>query len=336
MKRTVTGLLVAAALVLAGCAVEVPQVEADPEPTGASPVLTSEQLDQVLAEVQETLTTADEAASVEEVGDRLIDPAREIRAAEYRFVAATADGDSPATLRPLTTSSQVDVVAATTEWPRLTVVVTEVPENTNVPLLLGLIQAEPRAPYALFHYSLLMPGTEFPPFVQADVGVEQVSTEEEGLVATPAEAVAQYADVLSQGEDSDFTDNFADDPLRSYLETELTELVSSAEDAGTVSSTSEAYGPVYALRTAEGSVLVMGGLRSTLTFERTIDGSTMQVGPEFAALNDGDGEVEDRFVVTYLSTMAFVVPPAGEGAQIQPIAAERVISGAQKESDADE
>lgn len=323
----------AAVFALAGCDIEVPEVSADPTPTITAPVVDEDQLTRILSQVNETLVAADEAEDADELDERVVNPARTLRAAEYRLAKATVDEDNPSQPRPLSTSPQVSIVAATDTWPRTVLVVTEIPEDTNAPLLLGLRQTEPRAPYALFHWSLLLPGVEFPAFTVPQVGVQMLEADATGFLETPKDAIAKYADVLSKGEDSDADEIFDEDAMRTLMADELKKFKENTEDAGTVEQSTKPGSLVVAMETAGGGALVLGSLATTQTFERTVSGSKMNVGGQLAALNDGEGEVEDKFIATYAHTVALLVPASGDEATIEVIAAERVLSSVKTESD---
>lgn len=331
--RGFAALIASMGLVLAGCAIELPQVQADPEPTTTPPVLSDEQLTNILAEVQETLAAADEEKDPDALGDRIVNPAAALRKAEYRLVAATAEEETPVTLRPLSTSSQVSVVAATDTWPRSVLVLSDIPDGTNTPLLLGLRQTEPRAPYALFHWSLMMPGAEFPAFYTAEVGVNLLADDDASLEVSPAQAVEQYVDVIVQGSESEYDEKFGSDVLRDLMMEELETFKENTEDAGTVKLDAKPAKLMATFQTADGGGLVLGQFSSTQTFERTVSGSKMNVGGVLAALNDGEGEVEDKFIATYAHTVALFIPPAGSSEKIEVLAGERVLSSVKTESE---
>src|SRR5690625_7742566 len=72
-----------------------------------------------------------------------------------------------------------------------------------------------------------MPATEI-----AETGSTPVDPEDDGFLTSPAEALENYADLLTEGEDSEFTDQFAEEPFRELVQQEADNLASNVEAAG--------------------------------------------------------------------------------------------------------
>src|SRR5699024_6419521 len=122
--------------------------------------------------------------------------------------------DAETSLQPLTTRSEVAVVSATSEWPRTALVVTEIPDDANTPLLIGLRQDDPRSSYQMFSWVRLLPGVTMPETEVAEIGSTPVDVEDDVFLVSAAEALEQYADLLTEGSDSDYEDVFAEEPFR--------------------------------------------------------------------------------------------------------------------------
>src|SRR5699024_2794393 len=88
----------AATVILAACSGDLPQPEAERAAAAPEPVLTQEQLDAVLDDVEVELTTGDASMNPDDLGSRIAGTAREIRSAEYLIEAA--DPARPITLLP--------------------------------------------------------------------------------------------------------------------------------------------------------------------------------------------------------------------------------------------
>lgn len=319
--------LVAAALLLAGCAIPVPTVEPDAAPEGPQPALDEARLDRVLDAVAEAVAAGDEASDPEQFGTRVDGPAFQTREAEYRLAEATADTDEATSPQPLPTEPQVVVMGNADTWPKTIFVFTTIAEGMNTPLLLGLQQADPRADYELVGWVRLLPEVTTPATAIPAEGSPQVAADAEGLVLSPAETVRAYADVLQNGDESENADTFAADIFRTFVAEDREAISESVEDAGTYSETFEiARWTPLSLQTADGGAIVIGALRSQQTYERTIEDSEMTVGGQIALMGGSESiDVESSLTATYFLTVAFYVPPESEDGTIQVLGAERVL-----------
>lgn len=333
LRRHLTAALgiAASAAFLAGCAIPVPEVEPDPAPTQVQPVLDDPRLENVLSDIGEAIAQADAAMDPALLAGRVESPALDVRTAEYLLQQATADGDAPVTPQPLTTSEQVAVVAATDTWPRTVLVVTQIPDGGNTPLLLGLQQDDPRSSYTLFSWVRLLPGVTMPETAIPSVGSAAVAADAESLVATPAATVVDYADLLTNGAESQFAGQFAEDPYRTLVAQDLANLQTNVAAAGTVAqSTAATDGQVLALATDDGGAIVLGGMVTSQVYERTVTGAELDVKGQLAELAGGDGTVTSKLTATYSQMIAFYAPPAAEGATITVLGVERVLSGVEQ------
>lgn len=200
------GLALAASLALTACAPELPEPAPRGEPAVPPAAVTLEQSERILGKVGEVLSAGDATLSAAELAPRVTGPALTSRTAEYAVAAATASPDSVTAL-PL--QPQTLVVAGTTGWPRTQMVVTEQPEDLTSPRLLVLRQESPRSGYALWGWVRLLPGVQMPATASPEAGSEPVPADATTLVATPADVVTQYADVLGNGDASAFAASFA-------------------------------------------------------------------------------------------------------------------------------
>jgi len=323
----VGALLAAAALILAGCAAPLPAVEADPPLEGPQPALDQTRLDRVLDAVADELAVADESMSGGDLGSRVAGPAEHTRESEYRLAKATADSDDPTGLQQLTTDPDVTVISNSDTWPKRIFVFTTIADGMNTPLLLALEQKDPRADYRLISWVRLLPEITTPVTNAPTEGSAQLPADTTGLVLTPQETVDGYADVLTQGDDSDVAGDFADDIFRTFVSEDREAIQDSVSDAGEYNETFEAssFTP-RSLQTSDGGAIVIGALQSTQVYERTIEDSEMTVGGDIALLTGTDSiEVESSVTASYYLMVAFYVPPEGDDATIQVLGAERVL-----------
>ncbi|MEE6280628.1 hypothetical protein [Georgenia sunbinii] len=310
-----------AAVMLAGCGSDVPQPEPEPAATAPVPVLDDDRIERILDDVQTVVAEGDEALDAELLESRVSGPALDMRRAEYQLAAAS-DGERAPT--PLTTDSQVEVVAATDEWPRSLFVVSHIPQDANLPLLLVLTQQSPRDQYKLWFWSPLLPGAQTPTTARPEAGSPPLAPDAEGLRRTPAEAVSAYADLLG---DPGTSSDFADDPFRAGYREMIDALSATVEVAGEVT---ERYavrdGSVAAMTTDDGGALVVGVIDAGLTISRTVDGSTLEAGGDIALLMGDGARIAGSATADYLVPVALVVPPAGSPDPITVLGAGHVIS----------
>ena len=323
-------LALAAGLVLTGCSPELPQPTPQAAPAVPPPAVTLEQSERVLANVGEVLASGDAALAPTELASRVSGPALAARTAEYAVATATANAQ-PVTALPLT--PQTLVVAGTTSWPRTQLVVTEQPDDLTSPRLLVLRQETPRSPYALWAWARLLPGVRMPATASPEVGSEPVAADATTLVATPADVVVQYADVLGNGDASAFAASFAaPDPYRERITAGRTQFQGiAAQGSGTFTETYAAVpDQIVALETADGGAIVVGGMTTASTL--TISGASLTVPPEYAAVSGGalpaGAVLRNSLSVAYTDVVAFYVPPAGAAAPIQVLGAEHTFTSA--------
>ncbi len=314
---------VTGALLLAGCAGEVPQPAPEPAATTPQPVLDEDRIDRILDDVEETIVAGDEALDAELLSERVTGPALSMRQAEYRLAEAS-DGERTPT--PLTTNSQVEVVAATDEWPRSLYVVSHVPDDANLPLLLVLTQEDARSQYKLWFWTSLLPGAETPSTALPEAGSPQLAPDAEGLVATPQQTVEYYAGLLADP-DGENAELFAEDPFRTGYAEMIDALRSTIEVAGEVE---ERYGvregTVSAMQTAEGGAVVVGVIDGRMTIRRTVEGSTLEAGGDIGLLMGEEPRIDGAAQAHYLIPVAFAVPPAGSEEQISVLGALHVLA----------
>jgi hypothetical protein len=313
----------ALALSLGACAASLPQPEPAAPPAVALPVLSVAQSEGVLSRIGEVLATSDAALDPAGLSERLTGPALAIRTAEYVRAKATA-GAKPPTVLP--TQAQTLVVPDTTTWPRTELVVTQQPADLQAPRLLVLTQATARDPYRLWGWARLGAGVQMPATADTTHGSAPIAADATGLLLSPGETLAQYADVLANGAASTFAGAFPADFFRTYIETKR---AAYSESLKAVATVTETYAPagdgIIALATADGGAIVVGAM-TTQTTIAVAQGSVALDDPFEAALA-GRASVTKSSVRTWTDVVAFYVPPAGSTTtQIQVLAAEHALT----------
>lgn len=318
----------AATLTLAACAVALPQPDPEPEPPEPLPVLSTEQAGRVLAAVDEVLTTADAALDPAALPTRVEDPALTMRSAQYTLTQRSG-GARP--LGDITTDEQVLVIAASDSWPRSVLAVTPPPEGSATYLALVLRQDDPRSQYKLWGWVRLFPGVETPPMATPEAGSPELPPDAPGLVATPEETVAGYADFLVNGANSASASIFGTDPLAQSL---AEGLATSRANLSGIADVGFAAEPVadqlVSFETAEGGAVVIGTIRTSTSYTKTLEGATLTLGSDIGQWL-GDGNVPTAAAVTRDAVVAFSVPPAAEGAVVKVLGAEIVLVDASKQ-----
>ncbi len=330
LRATSAALTVAVALTVSGCAQELPQPVPAAAPAVTPPATTIEQTDRILQGVGSALAAGDATASAAELAPRLSGPALTLRTAQYAIATATA-GAKPITELPVT--PQTVVVPSTTEWPRTVLVVTEQPEDLTSPRLLVLRQESPRAAYTLWGWARLLPGAQMPATATPAAGSEPLPADASGLVATPTDVAALYADVLANGAASAYAATFAtpDAFLAQFDLIRATYQGYAAQGSGTFTMTAAPVpDQVFALATADGGALVVAGLTTSSSLRVT--GASLAVPVEYAAVSGGavpaGAVLRNNLDFGSTDVVVFYVPPAGTAAPVRVLGGEHTFTSA--------
>ncbi|MBD5786264.1 hypothetical protein IF650_08735 [Cellulosimicrobium terreum] len=300
--------VVTAAVLLTGCAAELPVAAPEDPPATPPPVLTETQESEVLTAVGSALEDADAETDPALLEDRVTGPALRIRTSQLEVAAKRKKADL---VTELPTEVQQVVVPTTQTWPRTSYAVSEQPESLQPPRLVALDQDSARGQYKLWAWVVLLPGVTMPSFADPALGSEAVAPDDDSLRVTPDDAVAQYVDVLNLASKSDFADTFDDDPFRKFLASEAKRQGEALEPAsGKRSMTFESRDePIRAVRTADGGALVMASLTSLETL-RVEEGGTVSPATETQKVLFGDTDPTNVLKVRYDDVVAMYVPPA--------------------------
>lgn len=156
-----------------------------------------------------------------------------------------------------------------------------------------------------------------PSFEISKTGSEQGTEKDTGLVMTPKDAVAAYADVLQNGASSQYAQKFADDDLRTKL-ADLTEQVQKAMELNE-GSQQQVFTPVddaiSVMRSADGGDLVVAQINSEWT-RSAGSGRESQPASDAEKALFGDGQATSTMKTTYVNVVALYVPPANSDAKI--------------------
>ena len=312
---------------LAACAeveqgLPAPSVAATPS---AHPALTSDKLAAVLERIQTGLNAADAAKSPDSLAGYLTGPAARVRAEEYAVAQAT--GDDQKYIHTFITTSQMEAVGLTADFPRTALVVTEPAAEGQAPYLLILTQDDARSHYQLWGWAPLRL-SQVPTTPGIKVGSESVSADATGLVATPQEVLDAYLDALNNPTGENGT-AFADDLLRQKIASDRS---IDLGGMGTMTVTAAAGSDGFkGLRTNANGALVMTTVTFSSVYRNTVARSTITVGGTVAKMLGGNASVVGTVTVTYDAMVAFSIPSASEGGQSTVIGLELVPAKAERD-----
>lgn len=317
-RRLIAALALVPALALPACS---PSELVAPENTHLaeqSPNLDSARVSTILHDVSDTLESADKDKDANAFEGRLIDGAARVRAAQYAYAKASGD-----TLPVVDLTAQNVAVTNGTSWPRAILNIRQANES-ELPVVEILVQDQARSDYALSYWCRMLGGTSVT-IPSIEVGSSFVSDNSSGFVMTPAQALNAYVDQLNAGNTS--SQAFATDEFTAqYLDTVKT-LNASLTAAGSVTAKAQASTyPMAGVVLQDGSALVAGTFTYTLTYQRTIAGSTMRLGGQTATVNAGDEDtVAGTATATYVATVLLNIPSTAQGGVSRVVGADRVI-----------
>lgn len=340
------GALLAGGL-LAACAEEPgtpPAPSTGTESATPTPNTTEEQLTAFVTAVNDQLTEADEERDAELLAPRVVGSAATFREDLYELIGRAEneedfeDNWNQEFSRPGPTLYTA-LTSTSAEFPRVAIALStpEVAEgeDSTVFSFLALRQEDARSPYTTWGWAQQMDGVEIPEKLpNALTGSEPVGLEAEGLLMTPKDALALYAKVLSDGNGPDSEDQLAPNPYQDTVHDQIqAERASLNEDveedvAPTVKEVYEVVeDDLLGLRLEDGGAIVMSTFTSTRTLTIRAD-ATLSYDEENPITDVlGTRELTDELVRTYGTTVALYIPAEGSDAQIQPIAATRIITG---------
>jgi hypothetical protein len=307
---------IAAVAVLAGCGAGGAGVSAVPDPVGPHPVVLTTQARTVLTKVAAGASSAVSAGTATGIGPRVIGPEKGMLAASLKL---------PVALRPQGPATEPSwqrlLVPAQTGWPRWFAGVGTSSSRTT-PVIWVLASADARTPYGLWGELVMLPGAQLPEVAPVDRGAPELAPDATGLVAGPKDVAAWYADVLGAGTGSRYAKSFATDVFRDQvLKKVAADRVKLQTVQGTLTSQHVVQGSPLALRTADGGALVIVAFTETYTVKLPANAGTVNFGDPVVTALAGKSSFSSQVVQTSTELVAFTVPPASAGGQIEVVAA---------------
>lgn len=330
MRRTTTRVTAVVATVLAtglltGCAEELPTPTA--EAPVAQAVVTESQERKILDDVASVVGKVTKSSEAKSLSSRLTGPALDIRETQLKVAGARKDSEP---LTDLSMEMQQVILPSDQEWPRSSFAITVQPKDLTTPVLMAFDQATARDQYKLWGWVRLLPGVTMPRFAEAQLGSPAVPSDDESLKVTPADAIKQYASVLTVDKDSKYADTFTDDDLRQFFRDYgklQVDAINKEKCGGDFKVEYEpTKDPVKAVRTADGGALVMAAMISQETITAKEEGCEIGPPTETTQALWGDADVSNVVEVNYKDIVAMYVPPKDSDDQVSLVGYEHVPS----------
>lgn len=308
-------LLMASALGVSACSSEIVAQSGSGAQSTAN--LDLERISSVLSDVGGAMSSADASLNASDLDGKVTNGALETRTAQYALAAAT--GQAPSALDFTPTSL---AITNSDSWPRAIFNISD-GSSTALPVLQVYVQDSARSDYKLTNYARLLGGTQLtlPP---VGTGSAYVTGDSEGFTVSPDAALTQYITMLNSGTQD--TSQFVADEFTKQTLQQVTDLNSSVSAAGsvTMAATATDY-PISGLVLQDGSALVAANLKYTLTYQRTVAGSTMNLGGTTASLSKDGTTVEGTATVDYIATVIMRIPSQKAGGNVQIVGGDRSI-----------
>lgn len=328
-----TALLVGG-LALTGCSADAwpdLQAESTPSPTASvivpegqgAPVVTRTQAERILGEISEQVAAADEAQDADAAALRLTGAALVERKTNYRLRTELPDAEA------LPTVPAGDMTAflpqAQDDWPRMFLAVVE--DADGVATIMTATQEDPWADYKIAYISSLRADASMN--LAADyVGAVAVEPNSPFLLLPPEDLAAAYADVLDEGDDSEFAGLFDEetDTFRPLVAENraavLKKFNETGEETGRVSFSARAGDSApLSLVTLDSGAIVAVTVTENETAVPTNDDAVIKLGENVVvkALS-GVSQSSTGFRTRYTDQLYFFVPAQGSNEKIQLLA----------------
>lgn len=216
---------------------ETEQTEEDAAEPAQRPAITEAQAERIVADLSETVAEADEANDASLAARRLTGTALTMREVNYSL---RGDVDDYSSL-PAIPSDPIRILLpqAYDGWPRTALVVVEDESDSTVPpTIMMLTQEDPWSNYKATLIASLEASAEIPELAPAWQGTAFVPPESSFLQLAPDQVAGAYADILGEGEDSEYAGLFDEEQdafriaVQERREATLREFNETAEETG--------------------------------------------------------------------------------------------------------
>ena len=209
-------------------------------------------------------------------------------------------------------------------WPRSVMAVVNDEQDKTASIML-ITQEDAWSPYKLTYQSNLEADTQMPDLAPVYVGAQQVPPDSSFLLMPPDQLAAAYADVINNGEDSEFFDQFEaeGDQFRVSIaadrEKRLAEFNTTAASTGSLSFDSVAGAhPPLALATLESGAIVAVSVNEIDTVKPTNADAVIKLDTNQTVKTlAGADQSATGFTTTFSDQLFFYVPAVGSTEKIR-------------------
>lgn len=321
------------ALLFTGCSADAwPQLAPSPTPSPTAtviapegqqaPAVTKAQAERILTRIASTVAEADAALDGDLADTRLEGPALAARDTFYKLRAALPEYPAPAPI--LSKPLEIILPQAYDGWPRSVIAVAD-DEESKTSSIMVLTQKDQWADYKLSYVGSLEASTSLPDLAPSYIGAPAVEPDSPFLVMPPDQIAAAYADIINNGEESEFYDLFEveGDQLRTSIDADrqkrLEDFNKTAASTGKLEFSSAA-GPQapFALQTVESGAIVAVNINEIDTATPTVVEAVIKVAdnPPVKTLAGAD-QSPTGFETTYSDQVFFYVPGPGSNEKIR-------------------
>ena len=292
-----------------------PSVTAAPE--AGMPALTDAQAQRIVKSMSESLAQADKKLDISLAEKRLSGAALEMRKTAYAIRKDVDDWKLPAALPEGPVS--VLLPQANDGWPRTALIVAGDSEEKN-PAILFATQESPWESYKISYLGSIGANTELPELAPAWMGAVVVPPESSFLEVAPVDLATEYADVVKNGEDSEYADLFdiEGDAFLTALHDKRKKTLSTFNETAKTDEGRTAKmtfgqravdGDPVALATFDSGAIVAVPFLDSETLEPTVDDGIIKIpdAPEIQRFVDEE-ETKTGISTYYRSQLFFYVP----------------------------
>lgn len=296
--------------------------ESTAEEKPSYPVLTEEQLQRVLSDVEKQIGKADEKNTKKDLDSRASGAFKDLRTKRYDILNDKIKIAKPLALKTSVIRSAAVPNSSEAKFPRvITVVTAKDSDPATLPIALTLQQNSARDNYKLTFAAQMLPNSTFPGIAVGDPSVTQLDANAEGLKVKPKDALTQLADVLTN-EKSKHKDNFAESEFIKAIHSGQKTEQKDAKEAKVKYSRTVTDKDTQVVSTPDGGAIVTGRLNQKAVFERTEDADPLESADELTKKLLGSSTSNGNVEITYAEPVMMYIPASGNDDKIQLVASE--------------
>lgn len=319
------------ALLFSGCSADAwPQFAGTPTPTASetvivpdgqgAPAVTTAQAERIVSRISTQVAEADATLDAELAATRLAGPALAERQTNYTIRAELEDR---AALDPIPSGPLETLLPQAFDgWPRTFMAVVE--EEDGQATVMMAAQDDPWSAYKIVYTGNLAAGASMN-LAPAYVGAIAVEPSSPFLVLPPDQVAAAYADVLDNGNDSEFAGYFEEetDAYRAQVAEDRASRAAQFNETGAETgeltfASAAGSQPPLALATLDSGAIVAVDVNENDTVMATNDDAVIKLdsNPLVSTLADAT-QSATGFTTTFVDQLFFFVPAQSSNAKIQ-------------------